>query len=186
MIFSTIYLFALLFVVVIAVLAAWSDITNMVIDNLYSIMIVLFFAIAYGAMFAAGKQDIAFDDLWRHGAPAVIVLLATLIMFALGWIGAGDSKLATACALWLSFPSGLIYFLFATTLAGGILAFATLLIGRFKPFRNPSANSWIGCAQGGENAVPYGAAIAFGFIVMLVQGGYFDLIKIGVIDSGRL
>ena len=52
-------------------------------------------------------------------------LVAGMAMFALGWIGGGDAKLFTACALWLGLTSTPV-FLLITALAGGLLAVGLL------------------------------------------------------------
>ena len=183
MIFITIYLAAILFVVLMALLSAWSDITSMKIENAYSILIAVAFIVAYGSMYFAGKHDIVFDDLWRHLVSFAIILVLTMLAYSLKMIGAGDSKMASACALWVVFPFGLISFIFSIALAGGILAIATIVIAKWKPMNMPTPESWIANAQKGEGSVPYGAAIAIGLIFALVKGGYFDLLKIGVIGS---
>jgi prepilin peptidase CpaA len=182
----TLYVFAVIFVVLIALLAAWSDISGMVIDNVYPILIAAAFAVGYGALVAAGKDGAAFGALWQHLASGGAVLILTMGLFALGALGAGDSKLAAACALWAAAPGGLLPFFLATSLAGGALALATLVLRGWKPFSSPDPGGWIGRAQAGEGAVPYGAAIAVGLLATMVQAGCFDLPAIGAVDPSRL
>lgn len=90
---------------------------------------------------------------------ALVVLLCTFLLFALGWIGGGDAKLAAVTALWLG--AGQIQdYIFYTALFGGglsmiLLSFRTLklpLIGRASP--------WITRLHMRETGVPYGMAMA--------------------------
>ena len=142
----TLYVFAVIFAALMALLAAWSDISGMVIDNIYSILTAVAFVVGYGALVGAGKDGAAFGALWQHLASGGGVLVVTMAMFGLKWLGAGDSKLASACALWTAAPGGLITFLVAASLAGGVLALATLAIRQWKPLHNPDAGSWVGRA----------------------------------------
>lgn len=80
-----------------------------------------------------------------------------LTLFAFGLMGGGDVKLMTVLALWAE-PSGLLTFLFYTSLAGGFLSIYWLL-----PLRRLVA-PMIGWAEGQRNnkQIPYGVAISAG------------------------
>ena len=88
-------------------------------------------------------------------------------------LGAADSKLGTACALWMGFQ-GFTGFLFYMTIFGGVLALASLVLKKWKPIKTPSAGSWLEKAQRGENKVPYGIAIFAGMLASFVNLGYFS------------
>lgn len=180
------YLAAVIFALLMALMAAWSDISGMVIDNALSIFIAASAVAAYAALAAAGKADLIFGPLWMHLLCAGVVLALTVGMFALGWMGAGDSKMATACALWVGSFGHFFTFFFYTTLAGGVLGLIALGVMRLKPLQSPDKQSWLGRAQAGEGTVPYGVAIATGFAALLIQGGFFNLLGLGLVSAERM
>ena len=103
---------------------------------------------------------------------AGIVLLFGLGIFAFGIMGGGDVKLMVALSLWTGFGEPLLQFLFLMALAGGALAICCLLLrytlGRvwhklFKRVPRPRL------LTPGES-IPYGIAIAGGFLWMLAEG----------------
>lgn len=59
--------------------------------------------------------------LWEGLAAASMALLATVPIYLLGGIGMGDCKLLAAVGAWLGLHQ-MVYVLFGTALAGGILA----------------------------------------------------------------
>src|SRR5947209_19597279 len=77
--------------------AAFSDLFTMTISNRISIALVVgFFVVAAALHMPPGIIA------W-HAACGVAVLAGTFVLFALGWIGGGDAKLAAASALWPGF-----------------------------------------------------------------------------------
>ncbi|HRC27015.1 MAG TPA: hypothetical protein PKX87_06260, partial [Alphaproteobacteria bacterium] len=98
---------------------------------------------------------------------------ATLWMFATGMIGAGDSKLGTAFALWVGLK-GLPVYLFFMAVAGGFLGLATLVLRRRALWPKAPEGSWIARAQRGESVVPYGIAIVTGAIFAFAFRGYLS------------
>jgi prepilin peptidase CpaA len=87
----------LLFFPVLMIFAALSDLLTMTISNRVSIALAVLFLIM---AFACGLS--AADIFW-HLACGAAMLVLTFIMFARGWIGGGDAKLAAATAIWLGF-----------------------------------------------------------------------------------
>ena len=86
-------------------------------------------------------------------AAAVFALLA--VAFYAGMMGGGDVKLAAALALWFS-PVMTVNFLIWMSIGGGVLTAVVLVLHRAK--KKP-----------GKPEVPYGVAIAFGGLVILIQ-----------------
>ena len=82
----------------------------------------------------------------------VFVLLAGA--FYAGMMGGGDVKLASALALWFS-PAGTIKFLVLMSIAGGVLTLGILGWHRVQK-------------RDGRPEVPYGVAIAFGALAIVV------------------
>ena len=143
-------------VVVVTLLSCVSDVRSLRIPNLYSLVVLGCFIPAF--FFAPA----AFSPLWYHLTAMGVMFVLSYIMFCTGMMGGGDSKLGTALALWVGLK-GLMPFMLYMALMGGVLGGLTLLLQKKKLFSNPKPGSWIEQAQSGQNAVPYGVAISFGF-----------------------
>lgn len=154
---------AALFVCVI--MAGVSDFRTLKIPNGLSVAIVALFAAAY----AAGPDD--FGPFWMHLAGGAGMLVVTFLMFAVGMIGAGDSKLGAALGLWVGLK-GMLAYIFFMSLAGGVLGLCGLAIRKFKPAWSAPEGSWIAQLQDGRNAVPYGIAIGIGAVAGLMYTGF--------------
>lgn len=92
---------------------------------------------------------------------AISMILGAAVLFpvfALGWIGAGDAKLAGALGAWLG-SALLPCFLAATVVAGGALSAAMIALAT----RDERGSRF------GE--VPYALAVGAGAIVAFVSGG---------------
>lgn len=174
------FLFGLLVTIGMCGLAAWSDFKGFRIPNFISAVIIAAFGVAYGVTYLTGQHDDIFSPLRSHLAAAGIVLMVTMAMFGLKLLGAGDSKFATALALWAGI-SGLTVFLVYMTLLGGVIALVSLALRKWKPLTLPLpgvfAGSWPQKAQEGHNSVPYGIAIAGGALISFLNHGYFSLEK---------
>jgi len=158
------------------VLAAKSDFKGFKIPNIVPLVIVGCFIVSYGTLYLMGETAIIFKPLGFHLGAALLVLIFTGALFAFKKLGAGDSKFATAIALWVG-ASGLVPFLFYMSLAGGIIAAISLYLQKKKPVQSPSEGSWIDVAQKGGGSVPYGIAIAIGALVSFIYLGYFSLYR---------
>lgn len=86
-------------------------------------------------------------------AAGVFVLLA--VAFYAGMMGGGDVKLAAALALWFA-PATAVVFLVYMSIGGGVLTLVVLILHRMKK-------------KAGKPEVPYGVAIAFGALAILIQ-----------------
>lgn len=172
MFFLILFLSCLLVALGTGVLAGWSDFRGLVIPNLYSAIVLGAFALAWGGMLLADGPSV-FSGIGSHLGAALVMFVATYGMFAARMIGAADSKIGTAFALWVGLK-GLVPFLFFMTLAGGVLGVAALSLRRWKPWPGAPEGSWPARAQAGENAVPYGIAIVVGAFAAMVAVGYFE------------
>ena len=139
----------------VTVLSCVSDVRSLRIPNTHALVILGCFIPAWLATPAA------FGPFWPHMEAMGIVFIITYIMFCLGMMGGGDSKLGTALGLWVGLK-GSLPFVFYMAVMGGLLGAITLLLQKKKPFKNPRPGSWIEQVQSGQNAVPYGVAISFG------------------------
>lgn len=172
MIALSLYIFFLIIVAIVGGMAAWSDFKGLQIPNWHSGAIICAFILCYLLMWVLGHASV-FAPLTSHLLSCVIVFVITLFMFMAGGLGAADSKLGSAFALWTGLK-GLMPFLFYMALIGGLLAVVALLLKRFKPVRSAHGGGWIARVQAGESKVPYGIAIVGGALVSFVKIGYLN------------
>jgi len=149
--------------------AAASDLITMRISNGLVLALVAAFALA---ALAAGMP---LATVGLHLAAAAVVLGAAFAMFALGWIGGGDAKLAAATALWLGFPS-LVPYLIYGALLGGALTLLILLARRW-PLPVPLMGvRWVGHLHDARTGIPYGIALAGAALLVYPQSVLFALL----------
>lgn len=177
-------LFIVIFCVLIALgfglAAALSDFKTMNIPNAYCAGIFLAFIPAYAVDALTGGGLDYFLTWQSHVLSAVAVFGVTFLLFGLRLIGAGDSKLCSAFALWVALP-GLPAFLFYMTVVGAVLGIATKIMNKKILVAAPAEGSWIAKAQGGLAGVPYGIAIVFGAVIAFYQLGYFSPEKLALL-----
>jgi prepilin peptidase CpaA len=139
--------------------AASSDLLTMTISNRISLILVI------GFLGLAGLTGMSAQALGAHVGAAAMVFVVVCFLFAQGWIGGGDAKLAAATALWLGFDQLLAYFLWAS-LFGGLL---TYLILRFRFIPLPvllAEQEWARRLHRMDAGVPYGIALAAAALVV--------------------
>lgn len=161
--------------------SALSDFKTMTIPNIYAGGIVLAFIPAFFVDMLIAPDGMVFFMSWKsHLAAFGVVFVLTFILFSARIIGAGDSKLCAAFALWVGVP-GLASYLFYMAIVGAILGIATKLM-MTKPFiKEPREGSWIALAQAGHSGLPYGIAILAGAIIAFAQLGYFSPEKLALL-----
>lgn len=99
---------------------------------------------------------------WASSVSAFgIALLLSGPLYMLGWLGAGDSKLFAASALFAGL-SHLVLFFTATAFAGGLYALVVLFLRPKQVLRGMTAR---GRAEGKLHGIPYGVAIAAGALI---------------------
>ncbi len=163
------YIFGLLLTLGCAIKAAMHDWQGLTIPNILSLIITTLFAVTYTIVTLTSDAH-AFAPLLSHLTVAGGIFAATFLLYMLGMFGAGDVKLATAVSLWLGM-AGLMPFLFYTTLAGGVLGVMALRLRKAGTVPAWLNSGWVMQLRGGKNAVPYGVAIAVGFILALGYNG---------------
>lgn len=134
--------------------AASSDLMTMTISNRISIAL-LFGFVALGLAGGLSWQVIVID----HLACGAAVLVLTFALFAFGWIGGGDAKLAATTAVWLGWPNLFDYGLAASFL-GAVLTFGILYFRKFKLPPALERRDWLARLHAAGNGVPYGIALA--------------------------
>lgn len=146
------------------------DLTTMTIPN----ALVLLLVVAYAAL--APFVGIGPAELLRDVGIALAVLAAGFLLFAFGWIGGGDAKLAAAATLWLGTGAALP-FLFNAAVFGMILTLALLSLRRLPQVPVLAAVPWLARLQSGTAAIPYGVALAAGALATLPQSHWFALLS---------
>jgi prepilin peptidase CpaA len=145
--------------------AAVSDVRKRIIPNTSVLALLVVFLPWAGLVLGFGPA------LLSALAAAAIAFAVTFALYAFKTIGAGDSKLFAAAALFC----GLGYlplFALATVLAGGLIALISLAS---RPRRAMVMLSMGGKGDWGRG-VPYGVAIAIGALVVMwgSMAGYFE------------
>ena len=159
----------LVFPVLMAYSAA-SDLLTMTIPNRVSL------ALSAAFLVAAAATGLGFEATGLHLLVGAGTLTATFAMFAFGWIGGGDAKLAAAIALWLGPDLAMPFFVDAAILGG-------LLAGAFLGFRAlplpvfAAREDWVQRlhTQGGD--LPYGIALAGGALMVYPQTPWFRAVE---------
>jgi prepilin peptidase CpaA len=140
--------------------AAASDLISMTISNRLCLFLVASFAVCTVLL---GLSPAAIG--W-HLAAGALVLVVAFGLFAAGWIGGGDAKLAAATALWFGFDQLMPYLLVAGLL-GGLLTILILRL-RSRPLPAMVENwGWARRLHAANEGVPYGIALAFAALLVL-------------------
>jgi prepilin peptidase CpaA len=125
---------------------------------------VLFLLLAYAVL--APLAGVAAHEIGWSAAVAFGVLLLAFALFALGWIGGGDAKLAAVTALWFGADHTAAY-LVDTALLGGAFALAILLF-RIMPLPDRvQSTGWIARLRSRSASMPYGVPMALAALVVL-------------------
>src|SRR5271163_4034926 len=127
-------------------LAAAMDLLTMTIPNR------LCAALAVGYFILAAILGVPMQGVLFNISCGAAVLILTFGLFALGWIGGGDAKLAAATALWLGWNSILDYGVTAA-IYGGILTLI-ILSARMMPLPAALARfAWVARLHNGKTGV---------------------------------
>lgn len=141
------------------VYAAFSDLLAMTISNFISLALMcLFVPLAIGSGLAAG-------EIFWHLATGALILAIGFALFARGWIGGGDAKLAAATAVWLGFDRLGEYALVASLL-GGVLALLILGLRRWPVLARMIKRAWVKRLHQPGMGVPYGIALAIAGLLL--------------------
>ncbi len=150
--------------------AAASDLLTMTISNWVSIALVAGFLVL--APFLPGMDLTAFG---YHVAGGAAVLVVTFAMFAFGWIGGGDAKVAAAAALWLGLDHT-IEFLMWTALIGGPLTIAIVLMRQRLSPALAVRFTWLYRLNDPTAGVPYGLALAAAALLVYPDTDWMSLV----------
>lgn len=143
----------LLFFPALMAFAAVSDMLTMTIPNRVSL------ALIAGFIAMAILTGMPLATFGMHMAAGALVLVITFTLFAFGFIGGGDAKLAAATGIWCGFGVLAQYLVFASIM-GGVL---TLLIIYVRTLLLPefaTKISWVARLHHHKSGIPYGIALA--------------------------
>lgn len=108
-----------------------------------------------------------FSAFGQHAVAALVVLLGGALLFAVGCVGGGDVKLASALALWIG-PHGATAALVVMSLAGLVIAIAGMAADRLvRHAASKPGLVWMLELVSAKRGVPYGVALAFCGVIAL-------------------
>lgn len=139
--------------------AAFSDLFTMTISNRISLGLIVSFFIVAAAL------HMPIEAIALHVGCGLAVLAGTFVLFAMGWIGGGDAKLAAASALWMGFERLADYGLIASMIGGAL----TLLILQARKLPMPRwaiEREWIARLHQSDAGIPYGIALAIAGVLV--------------------
>lgn len=154
---------------VVVTVAASYDLLTMQIPNRFPAAL----AIAFLAL--ALLSGLPLSTIGIHLLAGLAVLAATFALFAFGFLGGGDAKLASAVALWLGIEQALP-FLVLTALFGGALS---LIVLAFRSIPLPGfLLGWTPALRLHEKGagVPYGVALAAAALIVFPDTQWFVIL----------
>ena len=159
---AAIFIAAMLFAVV-------SDIRSMTIPNWLCLSLVAAFAVSAPL---AGMAPVA---IGVHILAGLVVLLVTVGLFALGWMGGGDAKLIAATALWFGPGVDLANYVLLASVLGGVL---TLLLMTARAIRQPTTGIvFVDRLLSPASGIPYGVALGTAATAVFLQSGWMSALS---------
>ena len=153
---------------VVVTVAACYDLLTMQIPNRFPAAL----AIAFVALTLL--SGLPLPTIGLHVLAGLGLLIATFALFAFGYLGGGDAKLASAIALWLGIEQALP-FLILTALFGGALS---LVILSYRSMPLPGfLLGWTPALRLHEKGagIPYGVAIAAAALMVFPDTPWFAI-----------
>lgn len=150
--------------------AASSDLFTMTISNRVSLLLIGGF---FGLAILSGM---GWQPLLMHTAAGATVLVLAFGCFAMGWIGGGDAKVASAAALWFGFDYLLEYLVYASLFGGAL----TILLLQWRQWPLPVAfcRPWVLRLHAKETGIPYGIALAIGALVVYPETAWIRAVDL--------
>ena len=151
--------------------AAASDLLTMTIPNRVSL------ALLAGFLVMAPLTGMGLHEMLSHAGAGALVLVVAFGMFAMGWLGGGDAKVAAAAGLWFGFDHLLPYLVFASLFGGAL----TVLLLQLRQYPLPYAlasQAWLLRLHDKQTGVPYGVALALGALMVYPQTDWIKAIDL--------
>ena len=100
-----------------------------------------------------------------HGGVGILAFLIGFLLFAMGWVGGGDGKLAAAGALWFGAEKALL-FISLSFIYGAILV-GIIMILRIRFLSDKIKHwAWLNPWLRGQEGLPFGLAMAASVLSM--------------------
>jgi prepilin peptidase CpaA len=148
--------------------AAATDLLRMTISNRLCLVL------AAGFVVLAVAIGMPWQMFVMHLAAGLVVLLLFFGLFAAGWIGGGDAKLAAATALWFGFEP-LLGYLLMTAILGGLLTWLLLQLRQAPLPVLVREAPWAQRLHAAKTGIPYGLAMAPAALLVLPETPLFHL-----------
>lgn len=142
--------------------AGLDDLRRMRIENRLVLVLLA------GYVVLAPLSGFTLADLARSAAAASVVLLLGFLLFAAGWIGGGDAKLAAVTALWLGAEHVLEY-IFLLSLLGAVLTLGILLFRAARLPRSWADTAFVQKLHSRHSGIPYGIALSLAGLWVFTQ-----------------
>lgn len=133
--------------------AAASDLLSMRLPNWLTL------AVAGAFLVIAFSLNMPLPAIGANYACGLVVLAGGFALFAFGWIGGGDAKLAAGIAVWVGWQ-GVVEFLLLGAILGGALTLLILQMRRLPLPGRLHGEAWIVRLHDSKEGVPYGVALA--------------------------
>jgi prepilin peptidase CpaA len=149
-----------LYLVFCMIAVLWFDVTRYMIPNWLVGSLLLVYPVA--VLLAPKAVD------WQMALVAMLAVFAVgYVIFAMKWMGGGDIKLITVCALWVGLDH-LTDFIFLFAIIGGVFSVLILVARKFLPLVPQLAGRAFPRILRDNEPIPYGVAIALGFMAMFL------------------
>lgn len=137
------------------VYAGVSDLFTMTIPNRVSLLLIAGFAIL------APFIGLTLTDIGLHLLMGAMVLVLCFGCFAMGWMGGGDAKIATAVGLWFGFSPAMLEFAVFAAVYGAVLTLAIVYF-RGVSYLPPILHNqrWVLQLHDTSRGIPYGVTLA--------------------------
>jgi len=135
------------------------DLLTMTIPNQVSLALVAAF------LCLAPFAGFGWETIGLHVALGAAMLVVTIAMFAMGWIGGGDAKVFAAASLWMG-PAHTLDFAVIAGLCGGVLTLAILGLRTIPLPAGLAGQTWLSRLHTAGGDVPYGIALAAAGVIV--------------------
>lgn len=160
----------LLFFPALMIFAAFSDMLTMTIPNRVSL------ALVAGFIAMAILTGMPLKQFGLHVAAGLLILTVTFAMFAFGWMGGGDAKLAAATGMWCGLGSVLLEYTVLASMIGGLLTIAILYLRTYFLPEFALRIPWIARLHHHQTGIPYGIALAIAGLIVYPQTQIWTLV----------
>ena len=115
--------------------------------------------------------DMPLTVVLLHYGTGLALLFIGAILFSLGVIGSGDTKLLASASIWMG-SEKVADFILLVAVLGGVLAMFTLCYRIIGPENaRQRAPIWLKPSASKNNGIPYGIAITLAGLIMISKSG---------------